>query len=228
MGYVAGMELLLAEQLLLLALDDLKGSSGVTWGGDSGLAAALLLDLGRQDLLRVDDEQRLQPVDGPAPEHPVLAQAQRAVLASDSRRDARTWVIRLQRDLGPLQTRVARGLVERGVLSEERVRMLGIFPSTRYPTADLEPERRLRRDLTQVLVDGRRPTEQEALLVGLLHPLGLVDDVVPGNDRLAARRRAQQIGAQGLTGNAVREAVAGLQAAVVIGAVIVPISTGSS
>ena len=39
------MELILAEELLLLILDDEKGSDRASWGGDPGLAGAILLDL---------------------------------------------------------------------------------------------------------------------------------------------------------------------------------------
>ncbi|RJK98172.1 GOLPH3/VPS74 family protein [Vallicoccus soli] len=218
------MALLLAEQALLLALDDATGTQGMTWAGDAGLAAALLLDLGERDLLRVDDGE-LTAVDGPAPEHPVLRDAYQALRTSDRRHDAKGWVDRLQRDLKPLPERLARGLVERGVLTEQRTKVLGLFPTTRFPQADPEPERELRARLHEVLVTGRAPSEEEALLIGLLEPLDLVGGVVPKEHRRAARTRAQEIGEQGVAGTAVRQAVQEVQAAVITAAVIVPAVT---
>lgn len=211
---VSRMSLLLAEQVLLLALDDEKGSDTSHWAGEAGLAGALLLDLGERDLLRADADQKLVALDGQPPEHELLRRAYEAVRGSDRSRNAKGWVDHLQKELKPLREGLAQGLVERGTLSEDRSRLLGIFPRTRYPEADPHPEFELRHGLAEVLVNGREPTEEEALLVGVLDPLGLIDQVVPKEHRKAARRRAKDIGDQGLAGIAVRDAVREIQAAV--------------
>ncbi|UNX53992.1 GPP34 family phosphoprotein [Georgenia sp. TF02-10] len=213
------MGLLLAEQTLLIALDDEKGRSTALWAGEAGLAAALLLDLGRSGHLTVGPDKKLVAAGGEPPAHDVLGAAYRAIRDSAKPRDAKGWVDRLQRELRPLGERLARGLVARGVLSEERSRVLGLFPTTRFPAADPVPEMELRRGLGEVLVIGRTPTEEEALLVGLLEPLELVDRVVAKEDRRAARRRAKEIGESGVVGDAVGEAVRDLQAAVMIGTI---------
>ena len=226
-GSVGPVALLLVEQTLLLALDDVKGRDTTTWGGSPGLAAALLLDLGRLDLLRVDGKV-LAVVDGPAPEHPLLAATHDALRSSTRQHGAKGWVDRLQRELRPLHEQVARGLVEQGVLTEERSKVLGLFPTTRFPEADPLPERELRARLLDVLVSGRAPDEEEALLVGLLEPLGLVDRVVPKEDRRRARSRAKEVGERGVAGHAVRQAVQELQAAVLVPAVVLPLVAGGS
>lgn len=64
------------------------------------------------------------------------------------------------------------------------------------------------------------PSDGEALLVGLLEPLGLIDGAVPGHDRRAARRKAKEIGAHGLVGTAVRDVVREVQAAIAVAAVV--------
>ena len=221
------MALLLAEQTLLLALDDATGSNTAQWAGDAGLAAALLLDLGQAGLLRADAGE-LVAVPGPAPEPGLLAAAWRLLRGAPEPRGAKHWVGRLPRELSPLRDRLARGLVDRGVLAEERVRVLGLFPQTRFPAVDPAPEAELRGRLVDVLVGGRAPTEEEALLVGLLEPMGLVDRLVPRDQRRTARRRAGEIGRQGVAGSAVRDAVREVQAAVITAAVIVPAVVGGS
>jgi hypothetical protein len=119
----------------------------------------------------------------------------------------------LPHELKPLQ-RLARGLVERGILSEEHSRTLGIVPTTRFPTTDPAPERDLRERLGDVLLADRQPTEEEAVLIGLLEPLGLVDSVVAKHRRWDARKRAKAVAEQGLMGSAVRDATRAVQAAV--------------
>jgi hypothetical protein len=227
MGYATPVDLILSEQTLLIALDDEKGRDSTQYGGEAGLAAGLLLDLAALDLLRVGPDDKLKALDGPSPAHPQLREAHATIASSASARSAKGWVDRLPRELKPLRERLAQGLVERGVLSESRSKAFGLFPITRYPTADPGPERALRERLHDVLVTGREPTEPEALLIGLLEPLGLVGNAVEPGDRKAAKRRAKEIAEQGIAGTAVRDAVAGVQAAVVASVVLPAVVTGS-
>jgi hypothetical protein len=217
--------LLLAEQVLLLALDDEKGTDRSQRAGEAGLAGALLLDLGERDLVRAGADGRLVAVDAAEPEHGLLRRAHEIVGGTPGGRHAKTWVDHLQAELKPLRARLAQGLVERGILSEHRSRVLGIFPRTRYPEVDPHPEFELRHQLFDVLVTGRAPTEEEALLVGLLEPLGLIDRLVPRDHRRAAHRRAQEIGEPGLAGAAVRAAVREVQAVVTAAAVATTAAT---
>jgi hypothetical protein len=67
-------DLLLAEELLLLSLDDEKGSDQ-TWSSlDGGLAGALLLELTEDGALRLDGDDKLVP-GASAPADPLLAEA---------------------------------------------------------------------------------------------------------------------------------------------------------
>ncbi len=220
------MELILAESLLLLALDEAKGSTGFT-SIDPGLAGALLVDLGRLGALQPVGKE-LHPDEGVGIEHPVLAQAMMAIAASRKPRTAKAWVGRLPHELKPLTGTVARPLVERGILAEQRVKVFGLFPGTRFPEADPGPERMLRSRLRDMLLGGLAPQEQDALLLGLLEPLGLVDRLMEGHQRhqrREARKRAKEIATQGIAGSAVSEAVRDIQAAVMV-AVIVPTVAG--
>lgn len=74
------------------------------------------------------------------------------------------------------------------------------FPSTRFPEADPGPERALRSRLQDVLVGDRAPQEYDALLLGLLEPLGLVEPLVERPQRREARNRAQEIVDQVIAG----------------------------
>ncbi|MGH3784966.1 MAG: GOLPH3/VPS74 family protein [Pseudonocardiaceae bacterium] len=218
------MELTLAEGVLLLALDDARGSTGST-PVDPGLAGALLVDLGRFGALQPEGKA-LHPVDGAAIEHPVLARAYTAIATSSKPRSAKAWVGRLPRELKPLIGTVAGPLVERGAVAEQRVKVLGLFPSTRFPEVDPGPERALRSRLREVLLGTRVPQEYDALLLGLLDPLGLVDPLVERPHRREARKHAKEIADRGIAGKAVSDAVRDIHAAVAT-AVIVPVIVSS-
>ena len=92
--------------------------------------------------------------------------------------------------------------------------MIGILPTTRFATVNPAPELDLRERLWDVLLADREPTEEEALVVGLLEPLGLIDSIVPKEQRKDARKRAKSVAEQGLTGTAVRDPIRVVQATV--------------
>jgi enoyl-CoA hydratase/carnithine racemase len=112
-------------------------------------------------------------------------------------------------------------------LSEQRSRMLGVFARTRFTEVNPVPERELRGRLVDILLTGREPTEEEALLIGLLEPLGLIDRVVPKENRRTARKRAKEIAEYGLAGTAVRVSVREVQAAVMAAAIASTVAASS-
>ena len=196
------MDLILAEQLLLLFLDDDKGSERASWGGDPGLAGALLLDLTAAGALDERDG-KLAATPSAALEHPALRAAYAAIAAAEKPRDAKGWVGRLPKELKPLAGTIADRLVERGVLAEEQRKLLGLFPTTRFPQVDPEPERALRERLRAVLLgeshadaaggDARRaaasPTTSSRKLVPARAPQGGRSSARRSSPRAAPPRR---------------------------------------
>lgn len=216
--------LLLAEELFLLTHDDVSGKADSTLALDNGLAGAMLLDLAAADLIHVDDEAiRTSPI-GTQTLHPLLAAAHEAIRTDDKPRKAKHWVNKLPSAMKPLRTQVGQSLAERGVLTEERRKVLGLFPTTKWPEADPAPERELRDRLGSVLVKGASPDLHTASLIALLSPLDLVPKVVDKPDRKDAGKRAKAIADQDLgdaaTSKAVKDAVQAVQVAIMMGALI--------
>jgi len=206
--------MLLAQELLLLLLDDEKGSARVGFADEAGLAGALLLDLVEGEHVRESDGALVAAGTGPLSPQ-VLADARAEIENSDRPRDAKHWIGRLPKALKPLRGRIAADLVAGGVLGEERHKMLGLFSSTRYPELDPGPERELRARLRAVLVDGADPDAHTALLVGLLGPLELVGHLVEREHRKAAKARAKAVADRGAVGSAVADAQRAAQAAII-------------
>lgn len=80
-------DLILAEEFLLLALDDEKGPFQLWNGADPALAGALLLDLAAAGAVHVTDGKLAAAPDARL-EHPLLKDAHGAIAASDKPRDA--------------------------------------------------------------------------------------------------------------------------------------------
>ncbi len=209
-------DLLLAEEFLLLALDDEKGHDK-TMAADTPLAGALLLDLAVGGWVQDDDGKLVAATEPPAgaPPAAVLEDALTIIQTSDKPRSARHWVGKLPGKLKPIKGRVAARLVERGVLSEDRHKVLGLFGVDRWPEADPEPERALRERLRAELTGAAEVSERTALLTPLLRATDLVGKVVAKDERKDAKRRAKEIADDpARIGSAVQATVDATQAAV--------------
>jgi hypothetical protein len=222
-------DLLIAEELFLLAHDDESGRARSVVAIDNGYAGALLLDLAAEGLV-IADGSNLRAVDGSA-SHPLLRAAHDHVAASDKARNARHWVTKLPSAMKPLTERIGRSLADRGILDERHGKTLGLFPSTVWPEIDPAPERELRDQLDLVLVRGGVPTDRLLLLIALLRALQLVDKVVDKSSRHDARARAKDLAQRAAEVSTVPGAVASSVQAVqvaVLTAVTVPVVTSAS
>ena len=213
--------MLLAEDLLLLLTDDdtgrllVEGSSA-----DVALGGARLIELtieGRVDLTGEGEGRtgRLVVRDRTRLADPILDEALDLVAAKEGKKPDAV--------VGPLgkklRDRLYLRLAEQGVLRSERGKVLGLFPTRRWPASDAAHERQLRAGLEQALLMGLQPPERVAALVSLLHALRSVHKVVRPKDHGVSKRdldrRAKEI-AEGDWGSAaVRKAVDAIAAATV-------------
>jgi len=195
--------MLLSEALLLLLLDDEKGSPvHAGYAHDEGLAGAVLLDLLEAGALAETDGKLVAGGEQPSP--PALAAAWSALAEP---RDAKQAIAAVVKAAKPIKTTIAAPLVDAGVLDETRHKRLGLFETTRYPELDPSPERALRSELQTVLTSGQTPSDFAASLLGLLVPMDLVGRLVERADRKAAKARAKEVAERGPVGDAVKAAV---------------------
>jgi AcrR family transcriptional regulator len=192
---------MIVEDLLQLMLDDASGAL-VADGTrvDYGLAGAVLVELALLERVVVEPAKRpansvVRVVGGPTGE-PVLDQVLARI--AEKPRKAAALVPRLSRGL---RGAVIEGLVARGALREQKGRLLGIFPTRRWPAVDTTSQDAVRRRLHEVLVQGLTPDPRTAALVSLV------------------AQRAAAIGQGEWASAAVRSAVQAAQAATTAGIV---------
>lgn len=212
--------LLVAEDLLLLLLDDDSGRLTHASYLDTGLGGAHLVDLALGGHVDVDEpgkkwgftQAARVHVTGSLPEDPTLRAAYDTV--AEKQRSAQDLVGRLgskQRD--PLLERLA----GRGLLERRQGKVLGLFPTTRWPAADARHEAEVRARLGSALLRGAEPDPRTAALVALLHGLGVAHKVVtdPQVPAREVRKRAKTIAEDDWAAKGVADAVAAAQSAVV-------------
>jgi hypothetical protein len=222
--------LTLPEEVLLLALNDEKGT--VHFGASFAQAAggALLAELLLRGRLGVEGEKKKARVvvrDARPLDDPLLDDALTRVADDGKRRSPAHWVQNFA-GLKHLKGRLARRLVDHGVLKEEEDRILLLFHRTVYPEADHRPEREIIRRLRgAILATTSRIEPRTVVLLALAKHAGLLKHVLD-KDRLKQRKqRIDRLIAGEIAGQATREAVQAMQAAVMV-AVMVPAITAST
>ena len=207
--------MLIAEDLLLLLLDDASGrpqSSQL----ELALGGGVLVELALGGAVEVAEKTsvwrsaKVRPVPGAAPEDPVL-RAGLAVVA-EKERSAEDLVKRLARG-SPTRSRAAWSTG--GILERRDDKVLGLFSRTRWPARDSSHEERVRHALTAVLVAGSHPDPRTGALVALLHAVDRSHQSVPHEGLRAGevKRRAKEVAEGDWAAKAVKDAVAAATAA---------------
>ncbi|MFB6506848.1 MULTISPECIES: GPP34 family phosphoprotein [unclassified Streptomyces] len=184
-------ELTLPEELLLLALDPLRGKSLCRDRFlEYGVAGAALRELEFQGRI-AERSGWIRVVDPLAPPDPFLAQVLGSLSAPEAGRpgdggiDARRWVRQAGRYAGELCTE---HLVRRSVLRRETHRLLGLLPYQRHPATD--PARSLAiRDRFAATCAARFPDQRGRALAALVSAVDLAAEAGWGGlrDRWAMR-----------------------------------------
>lgn len=206
---------MLATDLLLLALDDERGTvlPQAALGLPYGLAGGVLMELGLRGLLRMDGE-KLSAVGttGDA----ILDDALRDIEARPGKTVAH-WIARLSGGSPGLRQRLLDRLVAQGTLEKREQRILLLFHHTVYPERDGRVEHDVRARLDDALLHGARPDAPIAALIHLATACQLLDALYPKAQHAAIKARVAQLDdPQRLAADSVANAVQQAQAAAVM------------
>lgn len=208
----------LHEEVMLLALRDKEGTVHFGALAQHGLAAALVAELLLERRITVDASAKRQLVDvvdrTPLGDD-LLDECLQRLSDAKRRGTVKTWVTRLA-GLRRLRARAATGLVRRGILKSEEGRVLLLFTRTMYPERDPKPEREIVARLRRAIFGGNVEVDpRTTLLIALTNATGILPHVFD-RKRLKDRKvRIQQITDGSLVGNAAKEVVEAVQAAVI-------------
>lgn len=199
---------MLATDLLLLALDDERGTvlSQAAIGLDYGLAGAIVMELALRGRIDVNDE-KVSTI-GPVTDDALLDDALRTI-ATTPGKDLSHWVWHLSRDLGGLRQRLLDRLVARGTLEKRERRVLLLFHQNVYPERDARVEHDIRTRVDDALLQGQSPDAQTACLIHLAAACRITDAIYPRDQHQAIKARIDALGDAGIAG---ADAVAGLVA----------------
>ncbi|MCX5380883.1 GPP34 family phosphoprotein [Streptomyces sp. NBC_00091] len=210
------MTITLAEEIMLLSLDDESGSAQQRQAASWAVAGGILLELVLAGRVSVDGKF-LEMTDTAPTGDPLLdsrtALIEPWLLRGRGRRRVTAW---LTKDQPKAVTATLESLCARGVVVEEKHKALGMFPIRRYPEADGAVERELRDRLRAVVLDGAEPDVRTASLIALVHSAKLHRLAFPDSPRKQVVARMEEVAAGQWAAEGIRTAIRDMQAAMLV------------
>ncbi|OEV27419.1 hypothetical protein AN219_22845 [Streptomyces nanshensis] len=208
-------ELLIAEDLMLLMMDDKSGTIAGEGTLYYTLGGAVLVELSLGGRVKADPDDRgltgvkVRAVPGRPLPDPLLRNAYETV----AKRVRGVQSVLAEIGTG-LREPVLDRLVKRGIVRRESKKWLGIFPSTSMTVSDLKRKKALVEKVRAVLVDDAEPDTRTAALVGLLSASGTLTSLhrsIPWSGKVY--KRAKEVEQASWGAEAVNTAVMRVMAA---------------
>ena len=224
-------ELFLHEKIMLLALQDEKGTieSGTMY--TYGLGGAILAELLLGERIRVVTPKKTPLAEAVGFESfgdPVIDECLTMIRNAKKRASLQTWVSRFV-GIKNLRHRIAEGLAKRGILRVDTGKVLGIFSRKIYPEVDPGPEKRIIAELRRAIFQGASDIDPRTVtLISLAYHTGLLRIVFGKKEVKAAKVRLEKIMNGDLTGKAAKEAIEAMQAVVLVACILPAIMTATT
>ncbi len=217
----------LHEEIVLLALNDRKGTFYMR-NYLPAISGALFAELLMSDRIQIEGKRKLvNLLSREAFEDPLLDEVLEKIAGAKRRAALQTWIQRIS-TTPKLAHRVAQGLCRRNILREDEQQVLLLFKQKRYPEIDHGAEQRLIWKLQEAIFGINTEIEPRVVvLLALANAADLLNISFDRKELREKRKRIKSIVNGDLIGEATKEAVEAVQAAIVAAA-MVPIIVASS
>ncbi|MFJ8600841.1 GPP34 family phosphoprotein [Streptomyces shenzhenensis] len=220
-------EMLIVEDLLLTLMDDTSGAIAGEGTLYYTLGGAVLAELALRGNVTVAEGDtgltglKVHAVSGRSVTDPLLQAAYRKT--AERTRGVQTLLVEIG---GELRSTVLDRLVDRGMVSRERKRRLGLFHTTSLSVANTRHKAEVLRKVRAALVDGRTPGDRTAVLIGLISASGSLPSLhraIPWSGKVYERAKEFEKGSWGA--EAVNTAVMRTLVAITLGSTVAVTST---
>ncbi len=199
-------EITFAEELLLLAINDEKGSfvEMPSMSLEYALAGAILMDLAFKN--RIDTDLEMLDVVDKTPTGDKILDTVLSRLVSHEK-NAKCWVQEIACNYQNIKEVLLQRLVDRGILKLEKHKILWVFETRRYPMIDSTRETEVRTRIRHIILTDEIPEPRDVVIISLVQACDLVDELFSPDERKKAYKRIVQLSKMDLIGQAVNKAV---------------------
>jgi golgi phosphoprotein 3 len=213
----------LYEEILLLALDEDKGTADGAGFYAKAMGGAILAELAMTGAVSIAGDKKKKVSLGRRGrlDDPILEECRVMVEEAKKTKKAAEWVMKFS-GVKDLKNRAARQLVDRGILTEDTGTVLKIFKRTIFPEADGGPEKELRERMKKAIFTSSTNLEaRTVIIIALAQAAGMLNKIFPKKKLKERKKRLEILTSGQLAGKATAEAVQAVQAAIAV-AVIMP------
>lgn len=219
----------LPEEIMLLALHDEKGTTGLESMYQYAIGGAVLAELVMRGRVRLDTSKKklVHLVNAKPLGDPLLDDCLTKMSVARKSAGAQTWVSRFA-GVKNLKHHLAERLCDHGILRADREKIMLLFSRRIYPEIDPAPERNLIERLRQAIFsEGGNVDPRTVVLVALADSASLLNKIFDKKELKGRKDRIARIVEGEAMAEATKEAIEAVQAAVMV-AVIVPTITSSA
>ncbi len=220
----------LYEEILLLALDDDKGTADGAGFYAKAMGGAILAELAMKGAVSIADDKKKKVSLGRRDrlDDPILEECRTMVAEEKKSKKAAEWVMKFS-SLKDLKNRVARQLVDKGILTEETGTVLRIFKRTIFPEVEGGPEKELRERMKKAIFTSSTKLEaRTVVIIALAKAAGMLNKIFPKKKLKERKKRLDQLTSGQLAGKATTEAVQAVQAAIAVTVIMPAVFAASS
>jgi len=213
------------EEILLLALDDDKGTIAMGSMFANAMGGAILSELVMRKAISIgkDKHRKVSMLATALTGDDILDECLIKIRDEKKSKKATDWVLKFA-GLKDLKNRAARSLVGKGILTEDQDKVLGLFKRTIFPEVTSGPEAELRQRLHQaIFLDSDEIDGRTVVVVALTNAAQMLPGMFDKKELKGRKERIKQLGNGEVVGQATKEAVEAIQAAIILTTVIVPV-----
>jgi Golgi phosphoprotein 3 len=206
--------LTLAEEILLLALDEETGTivDLPNYQTNAMLVAAVLMDLALQN--RIDtDVQNLQVISREPTRNPILDKILTLLPVPGQTQSVRTLLDRLSEQGEDIRELALSQLIEKRILKEENRRLLWVFKTRRYPMIDNREIKEVEGRLRDLVTGDDLPDPRDVVLISLVNICGLFDQILSPREWKRSQARIAQLSKMDLIGQQLSKSIQEIQRA---------------
>ena len=188
-------KLSLAEELLLITLDDESGrllDSIKPFAFEIAIAASLIMELSLKGKLDSDAE-KLFVVSADPTGNTILDEALTEITTEKNSLSTSDWLNRFARKGDDFSDQIIESLVTKGVLQLVEKRLFWVLKTRAYPATSGIEEREVRARIMHLLNSDEIPNPNDALLVGLLSATGIMSRLLSVSELARLQSRIDQI-----------------------------------
>ncbi len=201
-------KLSIAEEFLLLALDDEKGvvQNQPFMGLEFGLSGAVLMELALLKRIKAEQKQ-LIVINDASTGNQIFDDALAMISQQQDDEDAKYWVWKLGIHIQEIKDYFIGHLIELGILEQKEKNILWIYRWKCYPMLDDQAEREVKERIRETILNDIPPLPRDVVLISLMRSCNLAGQIFTPEEQEMAGDRIEMIARMDVIGQAVYEAI---------------------